>query len=219
MNEPEKLILAYLQATNEIVRCCTHAILVGNTVILQREKEKKIPKTGKKRDEKMFIDGRIKLHNRSSVTNLHQDFGLIICYILWWYTMQGGQQPHLYLSSVRYGYHWVCRRKKGAKKITKINKNKKSKGEIIRKTEGCNEHCVTLYINLGIGCYSQTSSPFWLRTFIDFLTFNGDRYQGARKNVADRGNISYSANSVALHTTQQTKWPRTIVLFPYDKKG
>ena len=127
MNEPEKLILAYLQATNEIVRCCTHAILVGNTVILQREKEKKIPKTGKKRDEKMFIDGRIKLHNRSSVTNLHQDFGLIICYILWWYTMQGGQQPHLYLCTVRCGYHWECKRKKRAKKIQKETRSRNQK--------------------------------------------------------------------------------------------
>ena len=85
------------------------------------------------------------------------------------------------------------------------------RNQITWKTEGCNKHCVTLYINLGIGCYSQTCSPFWLRTLIDFLAFNGDRCQGARKNVADRGNISYSAESVALYTTQQTMYYSTHI--------
>ena len=62
-----------------------------------------------------------------------------------------------------HGKMWLPLRvqeEKESKKNTKRNKIKKSKGEITRKTEGCNKHCVTFYINLGIGCYSQTCSPF-----------------------------------------------------------
>ena len=68
---------------------------------------------------KIHIDGRLKLYNRSSVTNLHQDFGHM-------YMMQGASN-HILICAQIDMVTTDCTKGKRTRKMQKGSKNKSSK--------------------------------------------------------------------------------------------